>query len=210
MGLVTCNGSDVVGCRVSLPRIGAWSAVLTAEKVEPITGAVEIKLGSLTLKGTIRGGAVYLSANALMVVGGAAQLGKMARAKFYKATTRKQVLSDLLRDAGETLDSTSTGLDVALPFWTTTATETGKAVRTLLGSSAWRILSSGSLWTGAESWPACSGSYEIVGEQPEEGHVEIGMSDPCILPGQSLADGRHVDRVEYDLDGSHVRARVWF
>lgn len=211
-GTLTCAGFPVVEGRISLPRIGAWSAVLVVETETVPTGKVEIVTDSgLKFVGTVRHSGKVLAASNLFIAGGADGMGKPAAPKFYKATTARQVLADLVQGAGESLDSTTDALAIKLPFWSTVAMPTGEALAQLLhfaGGYLWRVLPGGGVWAGVESWPTCSVDHTLLEDQPEEQQWQIGLDSPEIVPGQTL-DGKHVDRVEYEIKRDAVRATVW-
>lgn len=217
MATATCNGAPVVEARISLPRVGVWSAVVVVEQEEALSGAATLSFGDgeASLVGTSRhAGAVVAAANAF-VVGGADGMGTQARPRFYRQAQVKDVVNDLLADAGEVLASTADAslLATRLPFWTTMAQPVGEAVANLLracsGSPLWRVLRSGAVWLGSEAWPSQSGSYVVTEEKPEEQVLFASMDWPCIWPGEKLSDGRKVDRVEYQIQGQRCLGTVF-
>lgn len=211
--MITVNDKPCSELRLSLPRIGAWSGVLVCESPSPLS-SVEIKAG-LTFAGKARHSGVVVTACNTFVVGGADGLGRTARARFYRSATVRTIVGDLVKDAGEALDDAADAavLSTIVPFWTTTAMPVGDALglllRTVKPGTLWRLTPSGRLWFGTETWPVTSAAFTVLRELPEEQQLEVGMDAIGLLPGQALADGRHVDRVEYAAQGGSIRATVW-
>lgn len=219
MAFATLNGAPVFRGLICIPRVGAWTADVSADKATPITGACTLAIdGGLTLKGAAAASGVWLDTARLRVVGGAGGLAKPAKPQHYRQTTLRVVLGDLLGAAGEKLAPSSDGatLGLTLPMWTTARLSVGQMIAALLADSrlpatTWRVLPDGTVFVGKETWPD-SGlvnvtDYQDLAEAPEEGTVELGVEAPRLLPGTTLG-GRRVSYVEHRLTGDGARTRV--
>lgn len=141
-------------------------------------------------------------------VGGGGALGGATLATHYTAISsqvaRADVLSAILSAAGETLAPSSQLPADTLPRWTRVAGETwSKALRRALDGTglAWRVLDSGEVWIGAESWPLADlGGVELDEDVTARSQV-VACERATLRPGTALEDGRHVVRVTYQADG---------
>lgn len=221
MALLNVNGKGVVSGTILMPRNGAWTADLIVDSQEAITGAVTIAIDQgPTLVGTVTRGDVYNDTLYLRATAGADGLRKLAQPKHYKTTTLRAVLLDLLRKAGEALDSTADAstLGLSLPAWTVIQQPTGLAISALMGDArlagrTWRMLENGRVWVGREAWPESplknAIDYQELARLPHEGRSELGFQAPSLLPGTSLG-GRHVSYVEHSVKDDCVRTFAWF
>lgn len=221
MALINVNGLGVISATIAMPRHGAWVADLIVDAQAQVDGACQLDmLGGLTLKGTATRTGVWQDTAYVRVTAGADGLRKLATPKHYRSTTARIVLLDLLRTAGEmlspTADSKTTSL--SLQAWTTIAQPIGNAISALLGDArlvdnAWRVLPDGTLWVGAETWPAADltnvADYQELARLPHEGRSDLGFNAPALLPGTTLA-GRKVSYVEQVLRDDSVRTAAWY
>ena len=213
MSLATCNGLDIVSARFTFRLQGAWDAELAVngESAEPVSGALSIVVDGQTLRATATrseadsGGLVTVQA-----IGGAGGLGTAVPSLGYVSTTRRLVIVNALSLGGESLDGTSSArLDEYLPHWTRSAGTVGDAVRAQAKSlgMGWRVLPSGSVWVGEETWPTVSPEHTLEAERPTADALAIAVDGFDVLPGSTFL-GRKVREVEYRLDGSTMRASV--
>jgi hypothetical protein len=214
---VTVNNNPVTDGTFSFPRTGAWVADLMISGADAITGAVTVVIGdSLTLSGTVYRGGVYVGQNYLRVVGGKGGLHKDATPKHYKdIVPARNVISDLMADAGETLSATSdaalTGTE--LGNWTTTKQPVNRALFALMAAldpaAIMRVLPDGTIFLGADAFSTSALEVVLVDEFANEGKMVLSMDVPELLPGVTIL-GRKVSYVEHHLDSSRVRSLVWY
>lgn len=216
MALIRANNDGVITMVLSLPLVGAWVGDLAVDAVD-MTGAVSIAVddGRLVFKGTAVKGGGFLDTTTIRVLAGAGRIGELAKAKHYGSVRLKTVLSDLLRDVGETLSSTAsdTVLNAQLDAWTTHNLPTGEVVALLADAAGatWRFLPDGTVWVGVDTWPDSGlqdDDYQIVDEYPNQRSALVAPDPLPPLPGTKLA-GRKVSRVEYRL-GDGLHALVFF
>lgn len=220
MALVNANGQAVLDLPLCLPLIGAWHADLRVDAPDTITGAVTISIDDdrLVLKGTASRTGAFAGTSYVRVVGGAGGLGKTARPRHYNQTSVRIVLGDLLADAGESLSpaASSSILGHRLEAWTTAALPVGMLISRLMTTAApgasWRILPSGQLWIGAETWPDSGlavDTYQITDENPAVGEAILAPDSPLLLPGTTLA-GRRVSYIQHHVNDGGVVSQIWF
>ena len=196
---------------VDLPRTGIWLADVKIIGQDIPEGAVVATLGTVQMTGTIAVAQLINGAVELRVVGGAGGLGNVARPKHYHQPLARHVLQDLTRDAGETLSSACTDAIISAPLeaWTTFGLTTGAilaALCAILGCN-WRILSDGTVWVGAETWPDCPADFRSLETDGANAAQVVGTDGPAVWPG-TLLGGRRVDHVTHDLD--HNRTHLVF
>lgn len=76
----------------------------------------------------------------------------------------------------------------------------------LLGLT-WRVLRDGSIWVGAETWPAVDGAAPHVGGDPSDGMILYAPAGAPLDPGTTI-DGRQAIAVDYRIEPGRVRAEV--
>jgi len=203
------------GC-VVLPRQGVWHADLVLEAQAAPEGAVTLRLGpSLSLRGTVVRAGLFAGQVRARVVGGAGQLGAELEPRWYAGAPRELPLRDLCEEAGEQLASTSDpGVlgEVLSPGWARLRGTAAAALARLLDGSgaSWRMLPSGELWVGPETWPAASGMADLVvlEEDRSRGRVVLVSEAPTLLPGQTLR-GDRVSDIEVTIEPDRLRVEAW-
>lgn len=202
---------------VNLPRIGAWTADLWILGSLNMIGTVAVNFGdALELRGTVNRCKVFDGQTRLRIVAGADGLRKLAKPKHYVSPSVRQVLSDLLVDAGEVLSPTSPTdvIGETLNAWTTLALPTGIMVAALVSQvpgAAWRHLPDGTVWVGKETWPDSGftdDTSRLIEEDPENASLLYGLDEPTLLPGTTI-DGHRADIVVHTIDPEQTRTRVW-
>lgn len=142
-------------------------------------------------------------------VGGAGGLGGDAIAVHYTAVAQPVALATvveaLVAAAGELLDDGAlSALDgLELPRWTRVAGETWRKAlaRALEGTGrTWRILDSGRVWIGADTWPAGELGGQVLDEDTGARTLLLAFERATLRPGTSL-DGRPVVRVTFSSTG---------
>jgi hypothetical protein len=220
MGFVTANGLDAIEAIIIMPRMGPWHADLVVDAVDAskLTGDVSIDVasGGLKLSGSVRRGGVFAETPTIRVVAGKGGLGKEAAAKAYENPTFRNILSDLLSAAGESLSDTSAQgtLSAKLTNWATIKRPAGECISALVTKGApadtvWRMLEDGKLFVGVDSFPEVKIDFQVMKSSPQEGRLEIGTDSPTVLPGKTF-DGRKVSYVEHRIASGKIRSAVWF
>jgi hypothetical protein len=223
MALATLNGLGIIQGRIGLPRIGAWTAdlVVDAEDVSQVQDPLLLQLGdseadaSLSLKGvSVRKGA-ETNAVTVKMVGGAGGLATQLPPKYYQGVQLQLPLADALGAGGETLSGTSSQaiLSQPLSFWTRGAGPVSDLLTSLLAGApagtSWRILPDGTLWVGAETWPAAVISAELLVDAEYLARQDLGVEVPNLLPGTTFS-GRNVSFVEHLIENRRVRTIVYY
>lgn len=222
MANTTINGVSVIRGTIDMELVGVWIADLEIDQPDG-TGfgagtKVTIKTGSISLVGTVvpnRTGD-FLDAVHVRVFGGGAGMAKQATARAFvqPGAFVRDVVNALVTNGGETLSSTAdpTFLATNLTAWSIEQGTVTQGLRALLDIKAptfnWRILSDGTLWMGTETWPAASGTFDILTQDPKENSYELGVETPFIVPGQSLSGVGNVNCVVHTIDHSKIRSHV--
>jgi hypothetical protein len=217
MSLVTCASADVLHGEIHLELRDAWLARFVLDTPTTPSGACLIKAeGGLLLNGFIVEGGVQLDAAHVFVVGGNGGLAKLVKGA-YKDGKLRDPLNAIAKASGETLSSTIADdvLNLSLPAWSLGQQRAGAALDELAAFASvasgsaigWRILSDGTIWIGAESWPGATlpDDAEVVDYFPAERRTVIAPATPALLPGVNLADVGKVVAVDHWIEPSEVR-----
>jgi hypothetical protein len=210
MAFCTVNGSPMLEGTINLPRIGVWTADVELPAPESLpTGGAMITLGTQTFVGTFaRTGFDGRGRMRARIVGGAAGLGGTLAPKSYLGVPLRIPLQDVLTDAGERLSSAADQdtLGFQVPAWSRMQAIAGislAAIAAVTGAS-WRMLSDGSVWVGAETWPKSAMQAAATSFEPEAKRRTVASLAPIVLPGQ-VFDGEHVAFVQHLIDARTLR-----
>lgn len=216
MPFATISDLEIVSCELRMPRIGPWYADISLASGPDLTGEQTIKIGTTDFVGTVYRGGPFADQSALRVIGGSAALGStIVDPKFYKGASVRQILTDLLTAANQTLSPTveSALLDQILPTWARARGKVGDALAELLKvvapDLASRVFDDGSLWFGRESWPEVEGDHVLIQETPDLLKAEIAPEEPFLRPGTTFLD-RRVSVVVHKLSSESLRTDVYF
>lgn len=224
MALVTINGVTVLNGTVLMPLVGIWTADLVIDQPngQGFDAGTKVTISSadgFELSGVVAPDRTgdFLDAVHVRVLGGAGGMAKTATPRSYVQPSAfvRDVLSGLARDSGETIsDTISSNIgQTNLIAWATTAVPVTQALLSLIEivspGSNWRILANGSLWLGAESWPASNTTFEILTENPAERSFQLGVETLSIVPGVSLSGVGNVNQVQHQLSADAIRSVVW-
>jgi hypothetical protein len=223
VALITCAGADVLRLRVHMSQRRAWWGWLDLDVADAPSGKVQIAAaGGMTLTGTIKQpSGVFLDAARVRIVGGAGGLDVVIAPAAYENAQLGDPLRAVLSAAGETLSTSvlSTITSVFLSKWTLTATPAARALDELCYAASaqlgqivvWRVLSDGTVWLGAETWPAqkMPAGADVLESAPAEGRFVIGASTPFLVPGVNLDGVGNVAGVDHWVTHSQVRSDAW-
>lgn len=212
MGMLLCNKSPVLALSLSLPRIGNWSADVQVDDEVELSGAAVLEDNGLVWKGTVVRSAVGGTRTHARIIGGAGKLTTELAPKSYVGTTARAIVSDIISAAGETLDPTSGGapFNVVPTYWTCTGFSAGTELARICASigADWRMLPSGTVWVGVESYPTLKFDHEEIEPDPINRSYTIGSERIELRPGVTF-DGRRVSRVEHIVRGDLARTIYW-
>jgi hypothetical protein len=224
MALVTCNDVGVISGTIVRPLVGVWTADLVLDQSDagsfaPGTKVTITSEGGYSLAGVVdpnRSGG-FLDAVHVRVVGGAGGMAKAASPRAYVQPSAfvRDVVNGLAKDAGESLSSTSDQgfLSTNLAAWSAMGKSVTWNLRTLLKIVApafsWRILSDGTLWIGAESWPSASGTFDAISQNPADGSFDLGVEAPFVAPGTAIDGIGNINRCVDTIEGGQLRTHVY-
>jgi hypothetical protein len=215
--MITCNGDPVLEIRLTLPLSRNWVVWLEVSNDEVVTGPIKIAAGTEFSGIVVRSG--VLNGSCLIeAVGGKGGLAKPLPARSYHGVTVRTVLGDILAEAGEVLDASSSAavLRLNLPFWTRDNESASWAISTLaeqVGAN-WRTLPSGAIWFGTETWGKAPASFDAIEMDADDasGFILIAPDNPNALnlrPGQTW-EGHRVGRIEYHMGReAPMRGTIW-
>lgn len=214
----TAGPLNVLRATVREPLQGAWTADVVVDADTGFTGAAILEVDGVRFVGTVRRGALEHGRYLAQMVGGAGGLGRELSAQNYTGTFLQQVIDDLLTATGETLSpDVSAGLLSEEPtHWSRRAGRAGLSLTQVAEGTAaqhWRVLRDGTVWIGAETWPAVSADYEYteISREPSQGTATLAPDDGSglVRPGQSWTDAaglaRNVATVVTTVDPGSVR-----
>lgn len=224
---VTLGGLDVLTGALDLPLSGVWTAALELGGDVLAIGPTELQIigdgePAVTWRGAVARVALVEGRMHALVVGGVSgglsvsPLGVQVPALHYDGdpmpTSAAEVLGDLCDLASEKLDPSALAslATFTAPSW---LRESGAAYLALVRASRrWalsaRLMPSGLLWAGAETWPESTAKLALVDPLDDGWAFHVAPFGGSIQPGVTYQD-RQILRVTYDF-GASLRARLWY
>lgn len=190
MPYLTLDDQPVSQGSVSLPLTGRAVADLRlASTSPPPARGARVALtfaGGLTYRCTVERAAPEGGFHAVRLVGGTGGLSTDVAEQFYADTPKKQILTDLLTECGETPGDVD--LPGRVPFWVRPAGPAHEALRALLAVTperTWRVQPDGRVWVGVDTWPDADAPLDVEREEAARG-VFVCRSSPGLTPGQKV------------------------
>lgn len=216
--LASIAGQRITSLKLHVPYAGAWYADADlAEKAE-LAGKVEIKLGSLTLSGTVMpafSGSFGL-ASKVRVVAGAGGWARDVPAKHYHSDAGVRtltILEDTARAAGERLGSVQAPRERVGADYVRSAGPASRVLEQLAGG-AWHVDFAGLTRIGPRASSPATG-YELLEYDPRSKVATLSVDDPgavgigATITGASLPEPATVRELEVVLDGDKLRVLAW-
>lgn len=221
MALMTANRQPVARANVSIPRTGRVTArllIAAPANEEPIVPGdrVDLQLGPARFVTTcLRAGAAGAWWSVL-VAGGAGKLDQVVRPKFYRGVPAAVIVKDTLAECREAAGEID--LPAFLPTWSRLGGPARQALTQVLEQftdRSWRVLSTGEVWVGKESWAQYPRQVDVVEALALQRQYRLQL-EPDLLPGVSLkgivtgkpTDLGRVERVVH-LVGPELRTEVY-
>lgn len=222
MAEITLNGHRVISGEVTLTATRQQHAELVVDRRGgELSGRATLSGPGLTFVGTVddERTTVFQDTTRVVVVAGAGGLWKDVAAKYYRIVSVETILTDLFREAGETLSTTSdaTVLARVLTSWTRAAGDVIDALETLtkhLGVD-WRMLEDGTVWVGTHAWaewPKLLRDSTIVqNDDPRTQMISVAVRNHArelqARPGFTF-DGRRVREVRFRFNEGSTRTQL--
>jgi hypothetical protein len=218
----TVNGSRATRVHLFVGNKGPWYADVDFEDAPDLSGHVTIKLGELSLQGTIvpaQDGTFGGSRRSRIVAGGGGWGDELAAKGYHNDAGIKAelVAQDAAREAGEVIGgfvpfAERIGIDYARQAGTAS-----KALEDAIGDVPWWVDYNGITQVGAR--PAvtlASADYQLVAYDPRARIATLSIDDPSIIvPGVVLSDRLDIPQTirEFELvvggEGDGLRVTAW-
>jgi hypothetical protein len=209
----TVNGKNLLECKLSMGRVGAWHADVVASSGEPLTNPIVLDIDGVKFHGTTVPGysGAFAERATCRVVGGKGGLSKTLPARNYaNGPTLRVVLDDIMRECGESLSETSDTSIVNHFFsnWQRVEGPASKALVSVLDAvgGSWRVLADGKIWIGIDSFPAVTKKYDVLDEDWVSGTIFVAPDAPDLAPAVTF-DGHQISYVVHRI-GESLRTEL--
>lgn len=209
----TLAGHRATDASAQIPAWGAWYADVSIDDETALTGAVDLVIADLTLKGTILSGGPMQGRASYRLVGGKAGWGKVLPKKSYSndgGVRMSTILLDAANEAGETLDATTLPTDIVGPSWTRQA-DAACRVLEQLAPSAWYVGEDGITRLGKRPTAQISGTVTQTSQiDLARGTVTIATeSIATVVPGIVVKGLEAVDVFHEISSKGGLRSTIW-
>lgn len=218
MAILSIDSRPVLAAVVRFPARGVWTATLDVDTDTVPPGRVTIACdGAAPLVGAVVNGALVGSVSRILVVGGAGGLRAALPALALQSGTLGDVLAATLREAGETLSSTSATLSGhTIARWHRQQGPACHAVGSVAATAGltWRVLRDGTVWLGTDAFDdAADASRTTLARDPAVAGWSWGCDTIDAVPGELVRLGDdagdayvRLGEVIYTLDGDRLTA----
>jgi hypothetical protein len=195
---------------VQIPAWGAWWLDVDPVGAQALAGAVTVKAGGVTLKGTVVSGGASNGRSGYRIVGGKGGWGRTIVSKGY-ADDGGVKLATVARDAaalvGETLGTIPT-TRVGPHF--ARANDTAAQVLHAVAPRAWYVDFDGVTQFGRRPTSAYSGAAPRTRIDPAFGVVDLAVDSLAgLVPGVTVDGFAPAVDVEWVLEGDRLTARIY-
>ena len=232
MSLATLRTStgelDILTASLALSLAGVPIYHVEIDADEAPSGRVEIAFGTgPVFVGSVARSSAFEGRASVVIVGGSGglslepELRQRVTGAGYTGTPlvvqAALVVGEIVGLAGEELSPLAEVAlaSLSLTRWQRAADYAGRAIGDLARALGvgWRVLPSGLVWFGAETWEtyADGANIETQGQVSDVSELEAALvvDRPDIYPGMTLF-GRRIERVVYALAGDALRARLTY
>lgn len=210
------SGATVLRATVTMPLRGAWTADVTTEGTPmlAVDTAASLRLGAARFTGTIRRLTSFAGRAGARLVGGAGRLASQLPARAYSQTPLDLPLRHALDAAGEVLDA---GVDPSLlgrtlSRWTRLGAPLSHELDALASTAgpsvSWRVLDTGGVWIGEETWPIRELAAELLDDDLNVGRLRLAPDAATLRPGD-MWRGRRCARVTHVWTADGLRTEAW-
>lgn len=182
---ITIGGQPATRAVVVMPSAGVWWADVDCELAPNLGGALDLVVGTLTLRGTIdsaRSGA-FGERRRARVIGGAGAWGTALHARHYHndaGVRARVVIEDAAREAGETVSiDADIGARVLGVDYVRESGPASRALRAAIGDAVWWVEPDGTTRVSAQrpTSTAVAGTYEVLEHNPRTRLVIVAADD---------------------------------
>ncbi|MDX1526974.1 MAG: hypothetical protein R3337_00015 [Gammaproteobacteria bacterium] len=215
MPSIRLDGQPVEGLYLTDSMGATWIADVELAADEAPAGDVELSDGTRTMRGHVIPGSSGILAGLarVRVIGGRGGLLRPVEAKHFRSVQVREVLSDTLQSIGEALDSSAARqeLSTLLAQWSRFAGPSGAAMVAVLEQvgASWRTLDNGNVWAGVPAYPESESTALVLDRFEHQGWGFCAPEGLDLVPGEFF-DDREIRRVQYSIEGGHLRARYWW
>ncbi len=212
MGLSTATlaGHRVLNARANIPAFGCWYADATIDGEHTLSGAVDLVIADLTLKGTVLSGGKDKGKSHFRIVAGKGGWGKTIPKKAYAddaGVKLSKVLGDAASEAGEVL-TISTNERVGPAF--TRPEDPASRVLELLAPSAWYVDETGVTRLGKRPTVAFKGKAAHGPVDHARGTVTLAPESIASLVPGATVDGLEAVDVMHEISvKGGLRSTIW-
>lgn len=175
------SGEAIERGRLIVPQGGPWclEAELTTEKA--FSGAVVVKIGATTLRGTVdpgTSGTMGLTRH-VRVLGGAGGWSKVLPRTAYAndaGVKASLVVEDIATACGETIGTFAPEEETLGLYWVRSANTASRSLEEAIGAASWWVDFDGVTHVGARANPA-SGEVEVARYNPTTGSLSLYLDE---------------------------------
>ncbi len=213
----TIGGLEAQPLRVQVPASGPWYATAGLVSAAALSGSVQVRIGALELRGTVRDHGSWALRGGVLVVGGADGWARDVAARHYHsdAGVRAQlVASDLASEVGEILGDCAAERERVGIDYVRARGPAARVLRLAIGSASWWVDYEGITHVGRRVQTEIVGAYEVLSADPRTRTAVVATDDlGRIRVGSVLRERLPEPIVVRSLDlsvrGGEVRAIVW-
>lgn len=215
--IVAVNGRNVINAKLTVSNVGPWFAEFELEDGAPLSGRATMRIGALTLSGTIEASGADQQRYARLVAGGGGW-SKSVPQKHYQNDAQvkaRTVAEDAARLVGESIGSFIPVKERVGANYVRQDGAASRALEDVIGATTWWVDYAGVTNVGPRvSSVADPSSYQVLAYDPRERVITLHVDDLTKVGiGSVLSsglDGPHTVRdLEVTIHRDEMRIVVW-
>lgn len=206
----TVNGCDAVSVRIRKPRISAAHIDVEIDEEVTLANPVVVSIDGYDFECSVIEQHSFAERTTAHLVGGKGGLSKKIPAQHFNDATAKTVISEILREAGETLDSLHSIPDTKFGNWQRREGQAAHALTAVTDRRGlvWRSTDAGTIWVGTDTYPEVLPDVYVLDEDWEAGTLTIAADDfselAKIVPGCTF-EGHRIEQVTHVVTPKSLR-----
>ncbi len=200
------NDENILTVTVHEPIEGRWWADVALPSGDTPSGQRTLSIGDVEWIGTVAESTVDGGRRRVRIVGGNNALRNSVKDRYYRgANTLGQIASDLLTEAGESLDPSSDLLSREMPTWQRFAGPAVEALTDLVHANkmAWRITRAGQVRLTAlpHLFPGATPEGTLLEDDGRS--ILMAVQSPAIEPGITVS-GHPIHRITWEATAERI------
>jgi hypothetical protein len=206
----TVNGYNALSVRVRKPRISAAHIDVEIDSEVTLINPVTVLVDGHALVCSVVTQHTFCGRTTAFLVGGKGGLSKVVTAQHFNDSSPKTIITEILREAGETVDASSYFPGTQFGNWQRRQGKASHALQAVADKCGlvWRSTDAGNIWIGIDSYAPVTTDVVVIDEDWDTGTLTIAADSfselAKIVPGCAF-EGHKIEQVTHIVTPGSIR-----